>query len=192
MEEFICSFGSFSSQFGVGIVSYARITIIHGYFIAITFAGSLEDIWTLGLAALCSNSFLGTRQMLMHEKPWVTPIFEHVRPARIQISLHILAVWSKSSLGTFWIAKDANFFQEDSDKTGLIRKLIWVFVGYGGMFSHVADQMFISVVLERSGTLFIIHTQQYIKVSRHSFEIFWFCHENMLWVLIRSALLRHF
>ena len=41
--------------------------IVHGYFIAITFAGPLEDIWTLGLAALCSNSFLGTRQMLMNE-----------------------------------------------------------------------------------------------------------------------------
>ena len=32
---------AFSSQFAVGIVSYARTTIIHGYFIAITFAWSL-------------------------------------------------------------------------------------------------------------------------------------------------------
>ena len=39
--EFIWSFVDFSSQFAVGIVSYARTTIIHGYFIAITFAGSL-------------------------------------------------------------------------------------------------------------------------------------------------------
>ena len=39
--EFIWSFGLFSSQFAVGIVSYARTTIIHIYFIAITFAGSL-------------------------------------------------------------------------------------------------------------------------------------------------------
>ena len=29
------------SEFAVGIVSYARTTIIHDYFIAITFAGSL-------------------------------------------------------------------------------------------------------------------------------------------------------
>ena len=35
------SFGAYLSQFAVGIVSYERITIIHGYFIAITFAGSL-------------------------------------------------------------------------------------------------------------------------------------------------------
>ena len=29
----------FSSKFVIGIVSYARITTIHGYFITITFAG---------------------------------------------------------------------------------------------------------------------------------------------------------
>ena len=40
--EFIWSFETFSSQLAFGIVSYARTTIIHGYFIAITFAGPLE------------------------------------------------------------------------------------------------------------------------------------------------------
>ena len=35
--------------------------------------------------------------------------FGHMRPAKIQISLHIRAVWSESSLGAFWIAKDAKF-----------------------------------------------------------------------------------
>ena len=39
--EFIWSFGAFSSQFAVGLISYARTTVTHGYFIAITFAGSL-------------------------------------------------------------------------------------------------------------------------------------------------------
>ena len=37
--------------------------------------GPLGDVWTLGLTASCSNSFLGTRQMLMHEKICVFPIF---------------------------------------------------------------------------------------------------------------------
>ena len=32
-----------------------------------------------------------------------------MRPAKIQISLRIRAVWSESSLGAFWIAKDAAF-----------------------------------------------------------------------------------
>ena len=36
--------------------------------------------------------------------------FGHVRPAKIQISLRIRAVWSESSLGTFWIAILDSFF----------------------------------------------------------------------------------
>ena len=54
----------------------------------------------------------------------------HVCPAKIQIGLRILAVWSKSSLGAFWVASDAKFFNaynEDSNHTALHR-LIWVFV----------------------------------------------------------------
>ena len=35
--------------------------------------------------------------------------FWRVRPAKIQISLCIGAVWSEFSLGAFWIAKDAKF-----------------------------------------------------------------------------------
>ena len=41
-------------------------------------------------------------------------------PAKIQISLHIHADWSESSLGTFWIAKDAKSIHaenEDSNQT---------------------------------------------------------------------------
>ena len=57
--------------------------------------------------------------------------FRHVRPAKIQISLRIRAVWSESSPGAFWIAKDAKFLHadnEDSDQTVRMRRLIWVFV----------------------------------------------------------------
>ena len=58
--------------------------------------------------------------------------FGHVRPANIQISLHIRVVWSESSLGAFWIAIDAKFLNaddEDSNQTARMRSLIWVFVG---------------------------------------------------------------
>ena len=41
--------------------------------------------------------------------------FEHVRLAKIQISLLIFAVWSESSLGSFWIAKDATFLHADNE-----------------------------------------------------------------------------
>ena len=46
--------------------------------------------------------------------------FGRVRQAKIQISLRSRAVWSESSLGAFWIAKDAKVLQtdnEDSDQS---------------------------------------------------------------------------
>ena len=58
--------------------------------------------------------------------------FIDVRPEKIQISLRIRAVWSESSLGAFWIAKDAKPFfmrRTKSDQTSRMRRLIWVLVG---------------------------------------------------------------
>ena len=65
---------AFSSQFAIGIVGYARTTITHDYFIAITFVGSLGRYLNTRPSSIVFNSFLGTRQMLMHEKLWVIPI----------------------------------------------------------------------------------------------------------------------
>ena len=60
-----------------------------------------------------------------------------VRPAKTQISLGIRPVWSESSLGAQWVAKDPSFLHEDSkdsDQTGskpvsfvgfITRRLIW-------------------------------------------------------------------
>ena len=55
-----------------------------------------------------------------------------VRPAKIQISLGIRSVWSESSLCAQWVAKDPIFLHadsEDSDQTGRMPRLIWVFAG---------------------------------------------------------------
>ena len=55
-----------------------------------------------------------------------------VRPAKTQISLGIRPVWSESSLCAQWVAKDPSFLHadsEDSDKTGRMPRLIWVFAG---------------------------------------------------------------
>ena len=41
--------------------------------------------------------------------------FGHVRQGKIQISLCIQAVWSESSLSTFWIAKETTFLPADND-----------------------------------------------------------------------------
>ena len=49
--------------------------------------------------------------------------FGQVRPAKIQISLYICAVWSESSLVAFYKAKDARFLHvdnEDSDQIMLM------------------------------------------------------------------------
>ena len=51
---------------------------------------------------------------------------------RRQISLGIRPVWSESSLCAQWVAKDPSFLHadsEDSDQTGRMPGLIWVFAG---------------------------------------------------------------
>ena len=55
-----------------------------------------------------------------------------VRRAKTQISLGIRPVWSESSLYAQWVAKDPSFLHadsEDSDQTGWMTRLIWVFAG---------------------------------------------------------------
>ena len=55
-----------------------------------------------------------------------------VRPAKTQISPGICPVWSESSLCVQWAAKDLRFLHadgEDSDQTGRMHRLIWVFAG---------------------------------------------------------------
>ena len=55
-----------------------------------------------------------------------------VRPAKTQVSLGIRPVRSESSLCAQWVAKDPRFLHadcEDSDQTGQMPRLIWVFAG---------------------------------------------------------------
>ena len=58
------------------------------------------------------------------------PIKWPVCPVKIQISLGICPIWSESSLCAQWVAKDPRFLHadsEDSDQTGRMPRLIWVF-----------------------------------------------------------------
>ena len=51
---------------------------------------------------------------------------------KTQISLGIRPVWSESSLCVQWVAKDPTFLHadsEDSDQSGRMLRLIWVFAG---------------------------------------------------------------
>ena len=76
-----------------------------------------------------------------------------VRPAKtqislgFQISLGIRPVWSESSLCAQWIAKNPSFLHvdsEDSDQTGRMPRLIWVFAGRTalGWFCHEVAQLY--------------------------------------------------
>ena len=61
----------------------------------------------------------------------------HVHPAKTRISLGIHPVWSVSSLCPLRIAKDLRLLRadsEDSDQTGRMPRLIWVFAGCTGHF----------------------------------------------------------
>ena len=70
--------------------------------------------------------------------------FGHVRLAKIRISLCIRAIWSESSLGAFWVAKDASSLHVDkkdwSDsvdaQAGLRHRLTYMYKSEG-TFSHV-------------------------------------------------------
>ena len=59
--------------------------------------------------------------------------FWHVRSKKTQISLHIRAVWSESSLSewrNFAFLAIQNVPSEDSDQTARMRRLIWIFAWY--------------------------------------------------------------
>ena len=89
------------------------------------------------------------KYMLKFEPPHDKTNKMTLRPAKTQISLGIRPVWSESSLCAQWVAKDPSFLHvdsEDSDQTGPMPRLIWVFAGrtvillvlsWGGSFSLV-------------------------------------------------------
>ena len=63
-------------------------------------------------------------------------IYGYGHPAKILIRLRTRAVWSESSLGAFWIAKDAQ--NEYSDQT--VHSVRWAHMSEGTC-SHVAAHM---------------------------------------------------
>ena len=81
----------------------------------------------------------------------------HVRPAKTQISLAIRSVWSESSLSawrklgslaTHWA------HSEDSDQTGQMPRLIWVFAAQSFCwFCHQAAQLLLYECFENSVTM---------------------------------------
>ena len=87
----------------------------------------------------------------------------HVRPAKTQINLGIRPVWSESLLCAQWVAKDARCLHadiEDSDQTGRMLMLIWVFVGRTGHIAvFVMSRLSTVERLFRTGTI-VMHLHQ--------------------------------
>ena len=89
-----------------------------------TSLGSASKYW------LVSVSFIYS--FFLSEPPHDKTSKMTVRPAKTQVSLGICPVWSESSLCTQWVAKAPSFLHvdsEDSDQTGRMPRLIWVFAG---------------------------------------------------------------
>ena len=88
-----------------------------------------DDTWV----GLCSLRIFDSVLILSHfEPPHDKTNNVVVCPVKTQISLGIRPVWSESSLCTQWVAKNPSFLHadsEDSDQTGRMPRLIWVFAG---------------------------------------------------------------
>ena len=123
----------------------ARIQNVHGK-ISISHTTAWERLahsWCLRIPVLQENKFSsGQAYWLQHnhyagKRCWYEPPYDKtnkmtVRPAKTQISLGIRPVWSESSLSAWRkVGSLATHWahNEDSDQTGRMPRLIWVFAG---------------------------------------------------------------
>ena len=97
----------------------------------------------------------------------------HVRPAKTQISLGIHTVWSGSSLSAWRkLASLATHWahSEDSDQTGRIPRLIWVFAGRTLILLVLSCRGWNVMVISATA---ISHTWREWKFSQFVFIVIW-------------------
>ena len=97
-----------------------------------------------------------------------------MRPSKTQISLGIRPVWSESSLCTQWIAKDLSFLHadsKDSDQTGQMPRLIWVFAGHT---CHFVGFVMLQLNSENNRTSKTVQCCNYPRICT-----MWFYHKVM-------------
>ena len=114
----------------------------------------------VALLVACLVGFIPTHK---RNEPYIIQCtFGDMRPAKIQLSLRIRAVWTESSLGAVWITKHAKFLHTDKEDSGLTVKmcrLIWVCVSRTCTFSHVAAIMiFIELLILTTCCMFTAMT----------------------------------
>ena len=112
-----------------------------------------------------------------------------VRPAKT-----VRPVWSEYSLCTKWVAKGSRFLHadsEDSDQTGQIPRLIWVFAGHTGHFVGFVMRWLIFVILyPRGSTLFRKYSRSKKSKRVNNFTPFWLVpHEEAISIQINNSIL---
>ena len=103
-----------------------------------------------------------------------------VRLAKTQISLGIRPVWSESSLCAQWVAKDPSFLHtdsEDSDQSGRMPRLIWVFAG----------RTLTLLVLSCRGSLIVHFGSSVCGKETDNVGIWWYFKSDFLQFLIRTV-----
>ena len=98
------------------------------------------DSWQSSFCQAKTVNFLRLAGCLHHV--WYEPAHDKTKkitcaPAKTQISLGIHPVWSQSLLCTQWAAKDPRLLHadgKDSDQTGQMTRLIWIFTGRTSFF----------------------------------------------------------
>ena len=107
-----------------------------------------------------------------------------MRPAKTQISLGIRPVWSESSLCAQWVVKDPSFLHadsEDSDQTGRMPRLIWVFAGRTHtLLVYVAAQLYLLLPDLDNGPVCKSHLVRTKSLSYHGPDQIWLCNRGLL------------
>ena len=98
-----------------------------------SWAGQFESYLVSQLRRQVVSSCRSLKWTCIYEPPHDKTKKLTVRPAKTRISLGIRPVWSESFLCAQWVAEDRSFLQadsEDSDQTGWMPWLIWVFADW--------------------------------------------------------------
>ena len=149
--------------------------------------GLTANIWTLDNMCEISDPLSYTIEWL-HVLKWnmshlmTKPTKWHVRPAKTQISLGIRPVWSESllsacrklgSLATHWT------HSEDSDQTGWMSRLIWVFAGRTCHF--VAFITLRLILFLHNACQLLLCWHWYINLFGWKKNSFWLCFKFRVW-----------
>ena len=125
----------------------------------------------------------------------------HVRTTKTQISLGIRPVWSEYSLCAQWVAKDPRFLHadsEDSDQTGRMPRLSWVFAGctvillvlsWGGSCKISKDLVFLN--LKTIGCNCLKHTRSTNRLLKRmgcELQVIWtgVAFKILIWTCLRG------